>query len=267
MMNFGMSWSFELGLHFNEARALLSGRVHTDGMEPTYRRYVGQLKYEPALPMKKAEQGRKTRDILLSVARDLFGAQGFAETSLSAIVKAAGVTKGAFYHHFSGKQEIFLRVFEDVKRAVARRTFVVHREYESASGDPTSEELPPLKDLAAQSNDEVWQDLLKCCRQYIEAHTDPQVRRIVLIEARSVLTPDDFYRVEDEYGTVILRADLRRAMNRGIIKQLPLRQLARILTGTLNEACLIVANASDQSEAMRQAEMLLEHLLTGLRAD
>lgn len=197
---------------------------------------------------KKVEQGKATRETLLLAARKLFGTQGYAATSLDEIVQAADVTKGAFYHHFSCKEEIFLRVFEAVKKELSRAAFVLD-----------------IDVILDQDNDEVWRDLLDRCRMFIELHTDPEVRRIVLLDARSVLTWDDWRKIENEYGVVMLRADLRRAMNRGIIKPLPLSALAMILTGALNEACMLVANAEDHTKALNEALAIIEQFLDGLR--
>ncbi len=212
---------------------------------------------------KKEAQGQVTRDALLSAAREEFGAQGYADTAVDEIVRRAGVTKGAFYHHFSGKEELFLRVFEDVKKELSRGAFIVHVEHEPfIKSEPQTRKL---KRFSEQSNTEVWHELLERCRLYIEYHLDPRVRRIVLIDAHWVLSWDERQRIESEYGIVLLRADLRRAMHRGIIQKLPLRVLAIILVGALNEACLLIVNASNPGTALDEAITIIESLLEGLR--
>ena len=90
-------------------------------------------------------------------------------------------------------------------------------------------------------------------------------RRIVLLDARSVLTWDEWHKIENEYGVVMLRAGLRRAINRRIIQPLPLHALTLILTGALNEACMLVANAADRTSALDEASAIIEQLLEGLR--
>jgi len=215
---------------------------------------------------KRVEQGNATRAELLRVALELFGKRGYAETSLDAIVQAAGITKGAFYHHFSGKEEIFLRVFEMVKKELSRATFITHQEYiSSLVNDKREPGKAPFRFTSEQDSDEVWRDLLDRCRRYIEVHTDPQVRRIVLVDARSVLKWDDWHKIENEYGVVILRANLRRAMVHGLIKQLPLVTLANMLAGALNEACMLVAHSQDPQQALDEATLIIEQLLTGIR--
>ena len=116
----------------------------------------------------------------------------------------------------------------------------------------------------ALANDDVWSDLMSRCRTFIERHTEPRVQRIVLIDARSVLTWDEWHKVEREYGVVMLRAGLRRVMHRGIIEPQPLNTLATLLGGALSEACMLVANAEDRASAIDEAMSVIEHLLKGL---
>src|SRR6056297_3619262 len=101
-----------------------------------YRRYVrqGGVPSMRTTTSKRVEQGDATRALLVTAARRLFGQHGYAATSLQGIVAAAEVTKGAFYHHFASKQEIFLAVFEQVQREIGREAFVVHLDHETASG-------------------------------------------------------------------------------------------------------------------------------------
>jgi AcrR family transcriptional regulator len=191
---------------------------------------------------KKIEQGDATREALVAAARELFGTQGYAAASLDEIVRSAGVTKGALYHHFSGKQQLFHAVFKMVKKELSREAF-------------------PL-DVA---NDDVWSDLVSRCRAFIEKHTEPRVQRIVLIDARSVLSWDDWHRIDSEYGVVMLRGALRRAMHRGIIDPQPLHSLALMLGGALAEGCILVATAENREGAITEAVGIIERLLEGLR--
>ena len=190
---------------------------------------------------KKVAHGEATRHALLATARELFGAKGYAETSLDEIVHASGVTKGALYHHFSGKESLFLAVFESVKQELSRIV--------------AEAQMPP----------EPWESLLAGCRTFIEVHTDPAVQRIVLLDARSVLSWEAWHEVDSKWGTVILRAALRRVTNHGIIRPEPLNSLAAILSGALTEACMLVANAEDPDAARAEAIGVIERLLRGLQ--
>lgn len=200
--------------------------MHTDGTEVKSRRVA---------------QGDATRQALVDAARGLFGSQGYADTSLEQIVLAAGVTKGALYHHFRGKEPLFRAVFESVKHELSR---VV---------------------AAAQWQRDPWTALLDGCRTFIEAHTDRGVQRIVLLDARAVLSWEAWHEVDSQYGTVILRSALRRVVNHGLVEPLPLNSLAAILSGSLTEACMLVANSADPAAARREAIDIVERLLEGLR--
>jgi AcrR family transcriptional regulator len=191
---------------------------------------------------RRAQQGEATREALIAAARNLFGTRGYAETSLDAIVATAGVTKGALYHHFSGKEELFGAVFERVKREL-------------------SAQIAP----ALQTPDP-WTGIVDACRTYIEIHTDPAVERIVLFDARAVLSPDTWRRVDGQWGAVMFRGAFRLAINRGVFVPLPLNTLAMIVTGALAEGCLLVADAEDPDAARAEALSVVVQLLQGLRS-
>jgi AcrR family transcriptional regulator len=191
---------------------------------------------------KKVEHGEATRHALVAAAREMFGDRGYADTSLDEIVRRAGCTKGALYHHFSGKRDLFRAVFEAVKKELSQQAFPVQ-----------------------VARDDIWGDLLSRCRSFIEAHVEPRVQRIVLLDARSVLSWEEWHRVESEYGVVMLRGGLRRAVHRRVIAPQPLQALAAILVGALGEACVLVANAADRERALDEAVAIIERLLGGLR--
>jgi AcrR family transcriptional regulator len=193
-------------------------------------------------------QGDVTRDGLLAAARDLFGTDGYADASLDAVVAAAGVTKGALYHHFSGKKDLFEAVFEQVKRELSAQIAAALQTYRR---DPGPEDP--------------WNGIFEACRTYIEIHTDPAVERIVLRDARAVLSPDAWRRVDGEWGAVMFRGTFRRAINRGVMVPLPLNTLAMIVTGALAEACLLVADAEDPEAARTETLGVVVRLLEGLR--
>jgi AcrR family transcriptional regulator len=190
---------------------------------------------------KKVQQGAVTRQALLRAARALFGEQGYSATSLDEVAQAAQVTKGALYHHYSGKQELFAAVYEQVKREVSERAATAFLE-----PDP-------------------WEDLCAGCRAMLDAHLDPSVRRILLHDAQAVLDADTIRRVENRYGTVVLRGALRRAIRAGVIQPLPLKTLAVMLTGAILEGCMVIADADDPTQAREDVGNVLTSLLQGLQ--
>jgi AcrR family transcriptional regulator len=190
---------------------------------------------------KKVQQGEVTRQALLCAARALFGEQGYAETSLDEVAQAAKVTKGALYHHYSGKQELFGAVYEQVKREVSERAATAFLE-----PDP-------------------WEDLCAGCEALLDAHLDPSVRRILLHDAQAVLDADTIRRVENRYGAVVLRGALRRAIRAQVVRSLPLKTLALMLTGAILEGCMAIAHADDPDQARADVGNVLTSLLEGLR--
>jgi AcrR family transcriptional regulator len=190
---------------------------------------------------KKVAQGLATRAALLSAARRLFGEHGYVGTATDDIVTAAGVTKGALYHHFGGKRQLFEVVFEQAKR--------------EASEQAANAFLEP----------DPWLDLLAGCRATLDAHLDPAVLRITLLDGRAVLSWDTVRRVESRYGAVILRGALRRAVNSGVLQPLPLRTMAEMLNGAIVEGCILIAEAPDRASAHQEVTHSIEQLLGGLR--
>jgi AcrR family transcriptional regulator len=190
---------------------------------------------------KKVQQGEMTRQALLRAARTLFGERGYAATSLDEVTSAAKVTKGALYHHFDGKQELFGAVYEQVKREVSERAATAFLE-----PDP-------------------WEDLCAGCEAMLDAHLDPLVRRILLHDAQAVLDADTIRRVENRYGAVVLRGALRRSIRAEVIQPLPLKTLALMLTGAILEGCMAIAHADDPSQAREDVGNVLTALLQGLR--
>ena len=190
---------------------------------------------------RKIAQGASTRANLLATGRTLFGAAGFADTSIEDIAAAAGVTKGAVYHHFTGKDDLFRAVYEQVKREI------------------TDQVAPSFLEPAP------WDALLAGCQATLDAHLDPEVRRIVLFDGRAVLGWRVAREIESRYGAIVLRGALRRTMNAGLIERQPLAPLALMLNGALTEACLLIADAEDTEAARDEVGAVLLRILDGLR--
>ena len=190
---------------------------------------------------KKVQQGEATRQALLCAARELFGEGGYAETSIDEVAHAAKVTKGALYHHYDGKRELFGAVYEQVKREVSERAATAFLE-----PDP-------------------WEDLWAGCEAILDAHLDPAVRRILLYDAQAVLDADTIRHVENRYGAVVLRGALRRAIRSRVIQPLPLKTLALMLTGAILEGCMAIADADDPQQARADVGRVLTSILEGLR--
>ena len=151
------------------------------------------------------------------------------------------MTKGALYHHFGGKEDLFAAVYEQVSHEV--------------SDAVVAEFLRP----------DPWEALLVGCDLWIDAHLDPAVQRIAMRDARAVLGWEIVREVEARYGAVPLRGVLRRAVRTGVIDQQPLRPLALTIKGALDEACFYVADADDTDAALNEVRSIVLQLLSGIK--
>lgn len=189
----------------------------------------------------RSERSEETRRTLVATARELFADRGYADTSTTEIVDQAGVTRGALYHHFRDKEDLFRAVYEDVEEGV---TAVVLE----AVGDASD----PLEALVAGSE------------AFLDACLAPDVQRIVLLEGPSVLGWRRWRELDEQYGLGITRMGLQAAMDAGSIRPLPLEPLAHMMLGALVEAGLVVAHADDPASARREMGEALAGVIEGL---
>jgi len=191
----------------------------------------------------KAEQADATRTALVAAARRLFTERGYAASSTNEIVEQAGVTRGALYHHFSTKDELFRAVFEQLEDEVTK-----HVAQEALRG------ADPLEQLRRGS------------RAYLDVCLDPAVQRIVLVEGPSVLGWETWQEIENRYGYGLVVAGVETAMAAGLVDVQPVEPLAHVLFGALTEAGMVVARAEDPRTARTQMDAAMDRLLDGLRA-
>lgn len=193
---------------------------------------------------KKVAQSELTRGTLLTVARALFTDKGYANTATEDIVQQAGVTRGALYHHFRDKAELFQAVFEDAERELVE---IVRTSVASAQAGP-------------------WQGFLIGCQAFLDACLEPAVQRIVLLDAPSVLGWETWRRIDAEYGVGLIRQSLQAAMDAGYVDPLPIDPLAHILLGALTEGAMVIARAEDVQSTRAEVGAVVDRLLKGLKA-
>jgi hypothetical protein len=104
------------------------------------------------------------------------------------------------------------------------------------------------------------------CRAFVEAHLDPAVQRISILDARSVLDATTRRALDARYEVAVVRGAFRRAMRLGAIEVQPLVPLAHIVAGALAEACAFIAESDDPECARTEANGVISSLLDGLRA-
>jgi AcrR family transcriptional regulator len=193
---------------------------------------------------RRAEHAADTRVALIAAARRLFAAQGFDATGTEQIVAEARVTRGALYHHFRDKADLFRAVMAEAAGDVAQRLID-----EQLAAEATS----PLDDI----------------RDGVSAFLDVCIggdfQRIVLVDGPRVLGADAWEDLVDRYGRGILEEWLGRAAATGALDAMPLRALARLLIAMLTEASLAIARAEDPAAERAALGEVLDRMLTGLR--
>lgn len=193
----------------------------------------------------QAERSQTTREALIAAARPLFAEHGYAEVGTEEIVRAAGVTRGALYHHFGGKRDLFEAVYERVESELAQRI---------ADGALAADTAEPL--VAMRAGAEL----------FLEACTEPEAQRIVLLDGPSVLGWDRWREIAAEHGLGLIEGTLRAAIEAGAIPEQPLRPLAHVLMGALDEAGMLIARADDPDLMRADVGRTLDLLLAGLSA-
>jgi AcrR family transcriptional regulator len=191
----------------------------------------------------KAEQSEATRTALIAAARELFAERGYAAVGTEEIVRATGVTRGALYHHFAGKRELFAAVYEDVERQLVER---IAASAISSAGDP-------LQALHAGA------------QAFLDACEDPAVRRIALVDAPSVLGWEQWREIGLRYGFGLVQGTVQAAMDAGLIDPQPVLPLAHLLLGAIDEGAMLIARADDGGETRAQVGASVTRFLDALR--
>ena len=180
----------------------------------------------------------------MSSARALFARRGYAAVSIEEIVRRARVTRGALYHHFEDKADLFGAAFESVQRDLADQLV------KAAMAQPD-----PAKHLAVG------------CHAFLDACTKPDVQRIVLLDGPAVLGWEAWHESDVNFGLGLLRRSIEAGIEGGTVRRQPVEPLSHLLLGALNGAGLEIARAGDPRRARREMGKALDRLLTGLAPD
>jgi AcrR family transcriptional regulator len=201
---------------------------------------------EEAAKRTQAERSQSTRKALVVAARPLFAERGYAGVGTEEIVRAAGVTRGALYHHFDGKRELFEAVYEQIEVELAERI---------AAGALEANASSPLEAMRAGAE------------MFLRVSTEPEAQQIVLLDGPSVLGWDRWREIAAAHGLGLIEATLQSAIEAGAIDPQPLRPLAHVLMGALDEAAMLVARAEDPDQMRAEVGQTLGALLDGLSRD
>jgi AcrR family transcriptional regulator len=184
-------------------------------------------------------RGDQTRRDLIDAGRSLFVEQGYFNTSIGDLVSTSGVgTRGAFYHHFTDKAELFRAVFEEVENDLTLRSIAAP---------------PPGADP--------WERLTRGLHGFLEAALDPEVQRVMLVDGPVVLGWATLRAIQEGNSIALINDVVREAIKDGIIDEQPVGELTHMLVAALEEASLLVAHSTNPTRARRRAAKILDRLL------
>jgi AcrR family transcriptional regulator len=190
----------------------------------------------------QAERSATTKTALLRAARELFAERGFAATSRDEIAELAGVTRGALYHHFDGKEAVLRAVVLEMEMELVERVAA-----------------------AARAAPRGMDQLRAGCLAYLDACTEPAIRRIQLLEGPAVLGWEEIRELNASYSVDLLQPALAAAMNRPA-DDADVNITAHLLLGALNEAALLLATADEPRRVRRQVAATFSAFLDRLVA-
>ena len=190
---------------------------------------------------RQAERSEATRRALVTAARRLFAKRGFADVGTEEIVRRAGVTRGALYHHFSGKDDLLRAVAEQVEEEITRKS----AEAALAETDP-------------------WEAQRAGWNAFLDACLDPAVQRIILLDAPAVLGPKAWREIASKYGFALVQVSLQSLIEAGLVADQPVEPLAHLVIGALSEAAMVIAQAEDTRAARTEMGEAVERLMGGL---
>lgn len=188
----------------------------------------------------RVQQREETRRTLLRESRRLFAENGYAEVSIADIVAAAGVTKGALYHQFAGKREVFRAVLEDVQAEVAEQVAA-----------------------AADARPDPWDQLVTGCETFLTVCAAPDIQRIMLVDGPAVLGWQEWRAMDEATSARHLADALTSLIAEGILPPQPVAPLTHLLSGAMNEAALWLASDTGPG-ALTETLVALRRILDAL---
>lgn len=191
---------------------------------------------------KQAERRAATTEAILTAARRLFGMQGFAATTMDEIASAAGVAKGAVYHHFKTKEAVFEAVFDLVSR-----------------------DLVAEIDGAVRAEKDVLAAMVAGTQQYFAATAKGPTGQIILRDGPAVLGWERWREIDAQHFGGKMPRVLAMAMEAGLIARQPVEPLARLLLGAVTEAAVACAGRADIAKAGAEYARAFKSLVEALR--
>jgi AcrR family transcriptional regulator len=192
-------------------------------------------------PNKNVARGEATRSQLVAIATRMFAEHGYEDTSIEAVLREAGVSRGSLYHHFASKEALFEAAAEEVETRVGNQTIA------AAAGAAGPVEALRLASLA-----------------WVRLAGDPVVSRILLIDAPSVLGWERWRAMEERHALGGIRLVLQAAAGEGLLRPELVGTMAHVLLASVNEVALLVARSDDPEAAMAAGADTIDELLRRL---
>jgi AcrR family transcriptional regulator len=187
------------------------------------------------------DRSQATKAELIRAGRELFASHGFANVSAEQIVAAAGLTRGALYHHFGDKRGLFVAVIEDVEQ----------------------ENTHEITEAIGAADDQ-WTSIVLGIGRFLDICQRPDVIQLAMIDAPAVLGWQGWREMEARHGLGMVTEALQGALDSGLLRPAPIPVLAKLVLSSITEAGMIIAHAVDPTTARAQAEQALLLMMTGL---
>jgi AcrR family transcriptional regulator len=197
----------------------------------------------PSVPGRRDAEARATNDALVQAALELFTERGYAEVGTEEIVARARVTRGALYHYFRDKRDLFRAVFQRVEAELMERV-----------------------GAKMGGADNPWDLMLTGMRSFLDACEEPAVKQISLTDAPAVLGWREWREIDNRHGLGLTRAALEGAVSAGVLRPIPVEAMAHLFVAALSEAAFVIAYADRPRKARAEVEEALVQLVEGLRA-
>jgi len=193
-------------------------------------------------PGRRETEARATREALIEAALELFTARGYAAVGTEEIVARAKVTRGALYHHFEDKRDLFRAVFARVEADLMER-------------------------IAAKMGgaEDPWDLMVTGMGSFLDACEEPAVKQIALTDAPAVLGWEEWREIDNRHGLGLTRAALEGSVAAGVLRPIAVDPMAHLLVAALSEAAFVIAHAEHPRRARAEVEEALLQLVEGLR--
>ena len=196
-----------------------------------------------AVRTRREEYAEATYQALLDSAAACFLEQGFAATSLDAVAKRARVTKGAIYHHFASKRDLF----EAVRVRQEERSAQNVAQAGAAAPDP-------------------WTGIVAAFDTFLEAISDPEYQRLCMVEGPTALGFEEWWAFGERYEIEVIRGQLDRAAEAGVIDFEDLDMLAHVLFGAVTAGVLAMARSDHPDRERQRFRTVMLELIHGMVA-